>query len=258
VTERLVTLRVQRQASPTAPPRWEGFTLQWRADLTVATCLAELRDRAAAAASFGAGDPGASPAERAPIEWTECRGRCTGACAMRINGAARPACTTRIDALAPGVITVQPLMKFLVVCDLIVDREPMIANIEALRMGAGSAGSSGAGPATVGDASGDPALAVARCTQCGLCLEACPQVNERSDYMGPAPIVHALLFNALPSGRATATRRLAAIMGRGGIADCGNAQNCVEICPERIPLTEALAALARQTTTQWFDGLLRR
>jgi succinate dehydrogenase / fumarate reductase iron-sulfur subunit len=174
---------------------------------------------------------------------------------MRINGAARPACTARIDALAPGVITVQPLMKFLVVCDLIVDREPMIANIEALRMGAGSLG---AGSVTAGATSGDPALAVARCTQCGLCLEACPQVNERSDYMGPAPIVHTLLFNALPSGRATAKQRLAAIMGRGGIADCGNAQNCVEICPERIPLTEALAALGRQTTTQWFDGLMRR
>jgi succinate dehydrogenase / fumarate reductase iron-sulfur subunit len=255
MTERLVTLRVQRQASPTAPPRWEGFTLPWRADLSVAACLAELRDRAAAAASFGAGDPGSSPAERAPIAWTDCRGRCTGACAMRINGAARPACTARIDALAPGVITVQPLMKFLVVCDLIVDREPMIANIEALRMGAGSLG---AGSVTAGATSGDPALAVARCTQCGLCLEACPQVNERSDYMGPAPIVHTLLFNALPSGRATAKQRLAAIMGRGGIADCGNAQNCVEICPERIPLTEALAALGRQTTTQWFDGLMRR
>jgi succinate dehydrogenase / fumarate reductase iron-sulfur subunit len=246
MTERTITLRVQRQASPTSAPRWEGFSLPWRPDLSVAACLADLRDRARAA------DPDAAAVSTPPVEWTECQGRCTGACAMRINGAARPACTARVDELGADVITLEPLAKFVTIRDLVVDREPMILNIERLRLGAANASATAAASST------DPALSIARCTQCGLCLEACPQVNERSDYLGPAPIVHTLFFNSHPSGRAGARERLAAIMGRGGIADCGNAQNCVEICPERIPLTEALGTLARQTSSLWFDQLLRR
>jgi len=242
MSEPAITLRVLRQSSPTAAPRWEGFTLPWRADLSVAACLAELRERTR----------GAEGESREPLAWTECTGRCNGACAMRINGAARPACTARVDELGSDVITLEPLVKFVVIRDLMVDREPMIENIERLRMGA--EGGDGAGGVVA--ASSDPALAIARCTRCGLCLETCPQVNERSDYVGPAPIVHALLFNALPAGGAHARQRLAAIMGRGGIADCGNAQNCVEICPERIPLTEALGTLARETTFLWLGRMM--
>jgi succinate dehydrogenase / fumarate reductase iron-sulfur subunit len=248
MTERTITLRVRRQASPTADPRWEGFSLPWRPDLSVAACLAELRDRALVPPADSPGEPPV----REPIAWTECQDRCTGACAMRINGGARPACTARLDELGTDVIVLEPLAKFVTVRDLVVDRDPMIANLERLRMGAASA----APPPP--EAKPDTALAIARCTRCGLCLEACPQVNERSEYMGPAPIVHTLLFNAHPSGRAGARQRLAAIMGRGGIADCGNAQNCVEICPERIPLTDALGILARQTSALWFDQLRRR
>jgi succinate dehydrogenase / fumarate reductase iron-sulfur subunit len=37
-------------------------------------------------------------------------------------------------------------------------------------------------------------------------------------------------------------------MGPGGIADCGNSQNCVKVCPKEIPLTESIAEIGRQTT----------
>ena len=39
-------------------------------------------------------------------------------------------------------------------------------------------------------------------------------------------------------------------MGDGGISDCGNAQNCVRVCPKSIPLTTAIGELRRQTTVQ--------
>jgi succinate dehydrogenase / fumarate reductase iron-sulfur subunit len=38
------------------------------------------------------------------------------------------------------------------------------------------------------------------------------------------------------------------MMEPGGIADCGNAQNCVKVCPKEIPLTESIAEIGRSTT----------
>jgi len=50
--------------------------------------------------------------------------------------------------------------------------------------------------------------------------------------------------------------RLETIMTKGGIVDCGNARNCVEVCPKSIPLTTSIADLNRQTTiysfSKWF------
>ena len=49
--------------------------------------------------------------------------------------------------------------------------------------------------------------------------------------------------------------RLDAVMGEGGIADCGNAQVCVEVCPKKIPLTESIAEIGRETTFQLLRNL---
>ena len=38
------------------------------------------------------------------------------------------------------------------------------------------------------------------------------------------------------------------MIGPGGVSDCGNAQNCVKVCPKDIPLTESIAAIGRAVT----------
>jgi succinate dehydrogenase / fumarate reductase iron-sulfur subunit len=48
------------------------------------------------------------------------------------------------------------------------------------------------------------------------------------------------------------SERLEAIMGDGGLANCGNSQNCVQSCPKGIPLTTSIAALNRDTAIQSF------
>ena len=53
-----------------------------------------------------------------------------------------------------------------------------------------------------------------------------------------------------------AERNASALMGPGGVVDCGNAQNCVKVCPKEIPLTESIGAMGRAVTmhaiTSWF------
>ena len=45
-----------------------------------------------------------------------------------------------------------------------------------------------------------------------------------------------------------APERYEALMGPGGISDCGKAMNCVAVCPKAIPLMESIADMNRQIT----------
>jgi succinate dehydrogenase / fumarate reductase iron-sulfur subunit len=102
------------------------------------------------------------------------------------------------------------------------------------------------------------AYELSRCMTCGCCLEVCPQVNDRSPFVGPAAIAAAVLKNLHPSGPLAKAERTRELMGVGGIVDCGNAQNCVEVCPKDVPLTRAIGDMGRQTTRQFFRDLLGR
>ncbi len=258
-----IELRILRQESATAKPRWEEFSLPWRPELRLISCLIEIREQPVT-------KPGAATT---PIEWeVSCADAACGECSVLVNGFPRPACTARIDELEAGVITLEPLSKFPVVRDLVVDRATMLDSFERVRAdapieaqarlpapgGARVAPPIGARSSHKSTAEAGLIAALSRCTMCGCCLEACPQVNERSDYMGPAPIIQALRYNRHPSGRASSRERMAVIMGRGGIAECGNAQNCLEVCPVDIPITEALGQLGRETTGLWLSGLFGR
>ena len=52
--------------------------------------------------------------------------------------------------------------------------------------------------------------------------------------------------------------RLDAIMDVGGVTDCGNAQNCIKVCPKQIPLTKSIAQLNRETTIHGIKRWLNR
>jgi len=52
--------------------------------------------------------------------------------------------------------------------------------------------------------------------------------------------------------------RLAALMGDGGIQECGYAQNCVEVCPKDIPLTRSIAEVGGDVMKQAIGDLFRK
>jgi succinate dehydrogenase / fumarate reductase iron-sulfur subunit len=87
---------------------------------------------------------------------------------------------------------------------------------------------------------------LSRCMTCGCCMDACPNYNDNSRFLGPAPVAQVHLMNMHPTGAMQKEGRLESLMGPGGLAGCGNAQNCVEVCPKSIPLTTSIAKLNRQ------------
>jgi len=89
-------------------------------------------------------------------------------------------------------------------------------------------------------------------------MEACPQFNEDTGFVGAATISQVQLFNSHPTGKALKRERLAALMGDGGIQECGYAQNCLEVCPKDIPLTTSIAQVGGEVMKQALTDLFRR
>jgi succinate dehydrogenase / fumarate reductase iron-sulfur subunit len=127
----------------------------------------------------------------------------------------------------------------------------------------------GAGPKQSRD-SQEQNYPLSECMTCGCCLDACPQYlkveitrnagesdeayNRRKAeaydkaFIGAHAISQAMLFNSHPTGAMNAGERLDALNAPGGLQLCGNAQNCVAVCPKKIPLTTSIARAGRDTT----------
>lgn len=252
MAETTIRLNIRRQDGPQSPSYWQAFEIAHESGMNVITCLQAI-------AALGRTADGR---EVPPVVWEcNCLEEVCGACTMLINGRVRQACTALVDDLVryPGdVIRLEPLTKFPVIRDLAVDRSRMFEALKRVRAWIPVGGYYDIGPAPVlAQKDQEEGYALSRCMTCGCCLEACPQVNEYSGFIGAAAISQAMLFNMHPTGAKTAHERLAALIDAGGIAGCGNAQNCVKVCPKEIPLTDAIAKAGRATTIfaikRWLD-----
>jgi succinate dehydrogenase / fumarate reductase iron-sulfur subunit len=241
-----IELKIKRQDAPGAPSRWEEFSLPYRSDMNVISCLMEIQR-----------NPVTKQGSRTtPVVWDcSCLEEVCGACTMRVNGKVCQSCTALIDQLEQPV-RLEPMTKFPLIRDLSVDRQRMFDNLIRIKAWVPIDGTYPLGPGPrLSAVEQQVAYPYSQCMTCGCCMEACPQFNDRSDFIGPAPIGQVRLFNLNPTGRLNAEERIHSVMGPGGITECGNAQNCVEVCPKNIPLTDAIGEVGRQATAQMFKDL---
>jgi succinate dehydrogenase / fumarate reductase, iron-sulfur subunit len=250
---RTVRFRIRRQADRAAPPRWEEFDVSLEPQLNVIAALMQIQRRPMTAAGQAT----------TPVAWdSNCLEEICGACTVLVDGRVRQACSTLVEKLVgagSGPVTLEPMSKFPVVRDLIVDRSRMFQSLKRVRAWIPLDGSYDLGPGPrYSQRDWSTRYALSRCFTCGSCLEVCPNVNARSPFIGAAPISQVRLMNTHPSGKMHATERVAAIMGEGGVFDCGNAQNCVRACPKEIPLTTSLADMMRAATKQMIVGWFKK
>ncbi len=249
---RSVRLKVKRQDSPSDKPRWEEFAVPWEPHMNVISALMAIQRNPATVTGQ----------KTAPVVWEcVCLEEVCGSCTMVINGRVRQSCSAMVDVLAPHgeTITLEPMTKFPVVRDLIVDRQRMFENLKRVKAWIALDGSHdlGPGPRQSQD-NQEAAYPLSRCMTCGCCLEACPQVNAASDFIGPAALSQVRLFNLHPSGKMHAAERLDAVMGDGGVEGCGKAQNCVAVCPKEIPLVDSIAQVGAEASKRMIFGWLMK
>jgi succinate dehydrogenase / fumarate reductase iron-sulfur subunit len=244
-----VLIKIKRQANPTAPSKWEEFELAWHSGMNIISSLMEIA---------------ANPVTRdgkatTPITYdSNCLEEVCGSCAMLINGRARMACSALVDKLEQP-IRLEPFSKFPIVRDLAVDRSVLFENLKAVKAWVPVDGSYdlGSGP-RISPEEQEASYPLSRCISCCCCMEACPQFNEDTNFVGAATISQVRLFNTHPTGAALKRERLAALMGDGGIQECGYAQNCVEICPKDIPLTRSISEVGGEVMKQAIGDLFRK
>jgi succinate dehydrogenase / fumarate reductase iron-sulfur subunit len=251
-SSRLVHVKVRRQDGRDKPEtrRWEEFKVPYLPQMNVNSVLEQIR-KAPTTTDGKAVAP--------PVWEAACLEEVCGSCTMIINGKVRQACSTLVDQIAPNgeMITIEPMTKFPTERDLVVDRSRMFDNLKKVRAWIDLDGTHELGPGPRESAEQQEVrYPLSRCMTCGCCVEACPQFNDGSPFIGPAAINQVRYFNMHTSGAMHKTARLEAVMGEGGVADCGKAQNCVEVCPKEIPLVDSISSVARDTTKHLLFGWL--
>ncbi|MFW6075101.1 MAG: succinate dehydrogenase iron-sulfur subunit [Chloroflexota bacterium] len=167
-----------------------------------------------------------------------------GSDAMIINGRNALACKLLIQDVGDN-ITVEPLMGFDVIKDLIVDMEGFWAGYRSVM------------PYLIND---EPAPRnrerlqspeereafddTTKCIMCAACTTACPITWTNEDFVGPAAIVnaHRFIYDSRDTG---SEQRLRVLNERNGVWRCRTVFNCTDACPRGIKVTRAIEQVKR-------------
>ncbi|MCA1644218.1 MAG: succinate dehydrogenase iron-sulfur subunit [Chloroflexi bacterium] len=167
-----------------------------------------------------------------------------GSDAMRINGRNRLACKVLIKDL-PEHITIEPMLGFTVIKDMVVDLEPFFDKYRSIV------------PYLVNDtpAPHDSERLQSpedraryddgtKCILCAACTTSCPPFWANKEFVGPAAIVnaHRFIFDSRDEG---AEERLAVLNTRNGVWRCRTVFNCTDACPRDIEITRAIEDVKR-------------
>lgn len=220
---------IKRQATPTSEAYWQRFNYDGPKHVTISAVLDALNY------TDDLFDVDGNPATR--IRWEcSCMQAMCGGCAMVINGVPALACVTFADEVKGDTLILEPLSKFPVVADLIVDRsvihQQLIqgkAYLEQLAVA-------------------DPKqhaqqYSVAKCLKCGLCLEVCPNYHPGAAFFGAVLANESYLIT---SQSADSRPPVIETYQNHFAAGCSKALSCQSVCPMKIETLTSILRMNRK------------
>lgn len=222
-----VKIRIKRQVNSNSSPYIQNFVFECDGSESVSVLLEKIN------ASNELKDEQNYSVKK--INWEcSCNQKKCGACAMVINKIPRLACNTFVHDVvgSGGVLSLEPLSKFPVVSDLVVDRSILYENIKTLKLWLED-------ETKEAESQNMFRYQAAKCLMCGCCLEVCPNFYESGIFGGGAivPVTFGVL-NYMDLKKHKKEIRKAYL--KRFYEGCGGSMACRDICPAGVPLEELL------------------
>jgi succinate dehydrogenase / fumarate reductase iron-sulfur subunit len=179
-----------------------------------------------------------------------CRSGICGSCAMTINGVNNLACEVQALALKSSVVAVEPLRGFSVIKDLVVDLDPLVGGLLAVKPYLITK----TPPPTDQERLQSPGDrerldGLYECILCGACTSSCPSFWADKKYIGPHGFLKAYRFVADTRDEGQ-QEHLEALDDKHGLWRCHTIFNCVEACPKDLNPTKAISELKKELVKQ--------
>jgi fumarate reductase iron-sulfur subunit len=218
---RVLRFRPEQEVEPV----WQSFDVPYTDDMSVLQGLQYIKDELDGSLSF---------------RWS-CRMAICGSCGMMVNGKPKLSCQTFLRELAPGPVTVEALAHFAIERDLVVNVEPFIEKLEAIKPWLIPRE-----PRTLeqGEYRQTPheleqIEQYSSCINCMLCYAACPQFGLDDSFTGPGvlALLHRYNADSRDGGKA---ERLEIMNAEEGVWSCTAVGYCSVVCPKHVDPANAV------------------
>jgi succinate dehydrogenase / fumarate reductase iron-sulfur subunit len=218
-------VRIKRQKGPNENSYWQSFEYNGSLDATVVTVINSINY------TDDIYDIEGNHAERIRWECSCMQGVC-GGCAMIINGKPSLACDTFLKDLKSEELILEPLSKFPVIADLMVDRSIIYKNLQLAKLYLNDR-------SEVLKKDHPHRYSISKCLKCGLCLEVCPNYQYGKDFFGGLFANEAYLIY---SAQTKDKEQIIKTYNEHFVSNCSKALSCQSICPAKI---ETLTSILR-------------
>ena len=222
-------VKIKRQNDPESVAYWQNFSYNGPEHVTVSAVLDALNY------TDDLFDTEGKPASR--IRWEcSCMQAVCGGCAMVINGVPALACATYADEVKGEQLVLEPLSKFPVVADLIVDRSIIYEQLLRAKTYLEQA-------AANDNRQYNQQYSVAKCLKRGLCLEVCPNYHPGGEFFG------AVLANESYLVASQSTEKKPQVVKeykKHFGAGCSKALSCQSVCPMEIETITSIMRMNRK------------
>ena len=222
-------VKIKRQRNSDSEAYWQSFRYEGPAHVPVSAVLDALNY------TDDLFDADGKPASR--IRWEcSCMQAVCGGCAMVINGMPALACATFADEVKGAELVLEPLSKFPVVADLIVDRSIIYENLKSAKAYLDSSAKNDARQHA-------QRYSVAKCLKCGLCLEVCPNYRPGGDFFGAVLANESYLIASQSASQPSqVVKEYKTHFGAG----CSKALSCQNVCPMKIETITSIMRMNRK------------
>ena len=222
-------VRIKRQHDPDSQPYRQSFAYSGPKHVPVSAVLDALNY------TDDLFDTDGNPATR--IRWEcSCMQAMCGGCAMVINGTPALACATFADEVKGESLLLEPLSKFPVIADLIVDRSIIYEQLIRAQAYLEHVAASDMGQYK-------QQYSVAKCLKCGLCLEVCPNYHPGGEFFGAVLANESyLIASQTAEKKPQIIKEYKTHFGAG----CSKALSCQSVCPMEIETITSIMRMNRK------------